>query len=61
MDKASELKVLADKVAKHISNIASDLTDVEHKLLVDILELPLSFPIFKDEKTSDNPEEETSN
>ena len=45
MDRASELKIAADKVAKHVAEIAPDLSDEEAKMLHSILELPLMFPI----------------
>ena len=46
MDKASELKIAVDKVARHVAEVAPELTAEESKMLQDILELPLMFPIL---------------
>ncbi len=45
MDNASQLKISADKVARHVAEVAPDLSPEEFKMLQDILELPLMFPI----------------
>jgi hypothetical protein len=53
MDKASELKIAADKAARHVSEVAPELSAEESKMLQDILELPLMFPIVKNNDTKE--------
>lgn len=52
MDKASEIKSKATHLAQHAASIAVDLTETEQRMLLDLIEAGLKFPILKkqDEK-----------
>jgi hypothetical protein len=55
MDNASVLKCAADKVAKHVADIAPDLCDTQSAMVTDLLEIIMKFPIVK---INDNTKEE---
>lgn len=56
MDKASEIKSKATHLAQHVANIAVGLTETEQRMLLDLIEAGLKFPILKkqDEKKEDS-------
>jgi hypothetical protein len=61
MDKPSQLLIQAAEVYTHVRLIAADITDEEHKMVSDLFECILQFPIVKNnsenttrEETSDN-------
>jgi hypothetical protein len=60
MDKASELVILSGEVHRHVREIAPDISDEEHKMIVDLLNCVLKFPIvrFDDGDASSWEEEE---
>jgi hypothetical protein len=47
MDKASELVILSGEAHRHIREIAPDITEEEHKMIRDLLDCILKFPIVK--------------
>jgi hypothetical protein len=53
MDKASVVKLTADKVARHVAEIAPFLSDLELVMVQDLLGTVLKFPIVKNNDTKE--------
>lgn len=53
MDNASVVKLTADKVARHVAEIAPSLTDLELVMVQDLLGTVLKFPIVKSNGTKE--------
>ena len=56
MDKPSELVIKARQTFEHVRGVAPDITPTERKMIADLLDLVLKFPILN----ADNKEEETT-
>lgn len=59
MDRASELKIAADKVARHIAEIAPDLCEVQYQMIDNLLETIMLFPIVEINDTKEEEKEES--
>lgn len=60
MDNASVVKLTADKVARHVAEIAPSLTSTELMMVQDLLGTVLKFPIVKNHDTKEEEKESTA-
>jgi hypothetical protein len=59
MDRASELKITVDKVARHVAEIAPDICEVQYQMIDNLLETIMLFPIVEINDTKEEEEKES--